>query len=124
MREAEAAVNHLFDDVAYVLRLVVEHRGQIHRRAILRLSEEVAVRKAVAREAMISLHSVAPVVGKRHAVDADNFVARAPRPGSPHLEAGSEDDAIDLVFDAVRDHTGFRGALHASARAGVNQLDI
>ena len=74
-------------------------------------------------EAVERLHPVGPLVVRVSAVAADEFVAGAARVGRAHLEAGGEDEAIDLVRLAVRDDTALRDPLDPLA-VGVDQRDV
>src|SRR5271154_1204115 len=73
---------------------------------------------------MQSFHAIGPVLAERLAVLADNVVALAPRPGGADLEAGGEDDTVDLVLDAARDDALLRDAFHALGIARVDELDV
>ena len=103
LRVPRAALHRFGDDVRDVLRLIVEHRRQVHRAAVLREPHQKTVGESVARKSVQRLHAGGPVVAQAHAVLADRVVAGAPRPRGADLEAGREDDAVDVVFDAVGD---------------------
>src|SRR5207244_12825519 len=62
-----------------------------------------------------------PVVRESNAAAADRVEAHAPRVRGPDLEARRVDDAVDLVLDAVRDHTRLGDALDALP-VGVDEL--
>ena len=64
--------------------------------------------------------AVAPLVGQRQAVAADEFEAGAPRVVGADFESGCEDQAVDGVFDAVDDDAVRGDPLDATAM-GVDQ---
>ena len=97
--------------------------GKFARQRILRDAHVEAVREAVAVEAVQGLEPVGPVLGERLAAAAVDLEARAPGVGGADLEAGGEDDAVDLVLDAVEHQALLGDALDALA-AGVDQRDV
>src|SRR5215469_5514367 len=124
LRTAEAPVHHLFDDVPDVLCLIIQHRSQVHRKAVLRWPQDEAVGETVAGETVECLQPLGPMVGQSFATDADYFEAGAPRVGRTDFEAGCEDDAINWILHAIRDNACPGNSLNTLGCAGIYQLDV
>ena len=90
--------------------------GKFTVNAGLRDAEEEAVREAAAVQAVQRRDAVRPLLGQRQAVAADDLVAGAARVVGADLEAGGEDQAVDLVLDAVDDDAVLGDPLDALAR--------
>ena len=77
--------------------------GKFDGEAGLLVAHDEAVREAAAVHAVQRAHAVRPLLGQADAVAADELVAGAPRVVGADLEAGGEDQAVELVLDAVDD---------------------
>src|SRR5262249_225612 len=124
LRIAEAPVHHLFDDVPDVLCLIIQHRSQVHRKAVLRWPQDEAVGETAAGKTVECLQPLGPMVGQSFATDADYFEAGSPRVGRTDFEAGCEDDAINWILHAIRDNACPGNSLNTLGCAGIYQLDV
>ena len=107
-----------------MLRLVVEHVGEVRHCAGLGEAHVETIREAVAVNAMEGAHATRPMVGERKPITTEYFQFRLLGVGgAAHFETGREDDAVDFVFDAVHHHTLVSHALDALA-LGIHEGDI
>ena len=72
-------------------------------------------------DAVQALHAVGPMVGERLAVAAGRLEARTARVLGADLEARGEDDAVELVVNAVDPHAGLVDAFDTAA-VGVDEV--
>ena len=112
------------DNVGSVARLLVE---QVHgvrcAGRVLVTPQEQEIGEPVGRDAVEGANAILPMQAERHAVTSDWIEAGQAGVGNPGLEAGGEDDAIDLVFLVADDNTEFGEFLDA-APLGIDELDI
>ena len=111
------------DDPGGVGGLHVEQVREVHREARLGDAFDEAVREAVGAQALEGADTVAPLLGQRHAVAADQLEPGATAVVGAHLETGCEDQAVEFVVHPVDDDAGLGDALHP-ATAGVDQCDV
>src|SRR5215469_11959454 len=100
---------------------VVRHVGD-QVRALGGLHEE-QVREPADVDAVQRAHSVRPVLRQRAAAAAGHLEAGSPGVGGADLEAGTVDDAVELVGPAGDDHAGLGDPLYALA-VRVDQVGV
>ena len=101
----------------------MQHVREVGGEAALGDAHVEGVRKAAALETVQGAHAVAPLLRKREPVAPLHLVAGPTGVRGAHLEAGGEDEAVQLVFHAVGDHALLRDALHALALR-IHQRDV
>src|SRR5581483_10615213 len=72
---------------------------------------------------MQRLQAIRPIIRERCAIAPIDLEAGAPRIGRADLEAGGEDDAVDLVLDALEHKSLLRDAIDATALR-VDELHV
>ena len=118
-----AVVERAADDVGEVLGLLVQHVRVAGGEAGLGVAHQEAVREAVHVHAVQRAHAVGPPVGQAHAAAAEDLHAGAAAVVGADLEAGREDQAVELVLAAGDDDAARRDALDAAA-LGVDERDV
>ena len=111
------------DDPRGVAGLHVKQIRKVHREPRLGDAFDETVRETVGAQALERAHTVAPLLGQRHAVAADQLEPGAAAVVGAHLETRCEDQAVELVVHSVDDDAGLGDALHPAA-AGVDQRDV
>src|SRR6516162_10458911 len=83
-----------------------------------------AVRETRTVETMQRSKPVAPILSKGLAAPAINFKTGTAGVCGTHLEAGSEYDAVDFVFDAVVNQAFVGNSINSPMGAGIDQRYI
>ena len=111
------------NDVGGMLALFVEHVRIADREARLRDREDEVVGEVAAMHTVQGRDPVRPFLGQGLAAAALDLIARALGIGGADLKAGREDQAIQLIFNAIDHHAAFGDLLHAFA-LGVDEGHI
>src|SRR5581483_2285562 len=123
LQRAYLALARLLDQVGDVPALLFQHMREVGAEADLRHADDEAVGEAARLHAEQGANAVLPLLRERLAAAAVDVVAGAPFQRRAPLEAAGEDDAVNLVLDAVRHDAALGDPLDAAA-IGIHQRHV
>ena len=113
----------VLQNVRDMTALHVENMRNVRTETDLRQTDDETVREAVRLHAEHRGHAVTPFFAERDTVPPIHLISGATLQRRANLEATRVDDAIQFVFEAVRNYAARRDAFDAAA-VGIDKRDI